>query len=153
MTKDARFEDASERPLRLKAEDASDLRVISALVQDSVLPASEMKWQRKIRRFSMLLNRFRWEDAARRSERARSLLVIDDALRVERQGIDPSDPDLVLSILEIGFDPGPDGGGRLHLTFAGDGAIGIDVESLNIRLQDVTRPYLAPSAKTPSHPV
>ena len=37
MTEDARFEDGADRPVRLAALDAEDLRVISALVQDSVL--------------------------------------------------------------------------------------------------------------------
>jgi len=42
MTEDARFEDGAERPLRLKALDAEDLSVISALAQDAVFPAREM---------------------------------------------------------------------------------------------------------------
>ena len=33
---DARFEDAAERPLRLKAETPEDLAVLSALLQDAV---------------------------------------------------------------------------------------------------------------------
>jgi hypothetical protein len=34
---------------------------------------------------------------------------------------------------------------------AGDGAIALDVEALDIRLDDVTRPYRAPSGKVPHH--
>ncbi len=158
MTDDARFEDGAERPLRLKAEDAEDLSVLAALLQDAVLPASEMKWERGRRRFSLLINRFRWEDKAsaegrgRGVERVRSLLVVDDVLKVGQQGLDVRDADTVLSILTLAFEPGDDGMGRLVMTFAGDGALGLEVEAINLTLQDVTRPYLAPSGKSPDHP-
>ena len=38
------------------------------------------------------------------------------------------------------------------LTLAGDGAIALEVEALEVTLQDVTRPYRAPSGKAPAHP-
>ena len=41
------------------------------------------------------------------------------------------------------FEPGEDGAGTLRLVFAGDGEIALDVECLDVRLVDVTRPYLA----------
>jgi hypothetical protein len=49
MTEDARFEDADEAPMALRALDEGDLKVLAALVQDAVFPASEMKWDRKRR--------------------------------------------------------------------------------------------------------
>ena len=67
---DAKFEDGGEEALRLLAMDQEDLQVLSTLVQDAVFPAAEMAWDAKHRRFSLLLNRFRWEDVnARRSTR------------------------------------------------------------------------------------
>jgi hypothetical protein len=57
----------------------------------------------------------------------------------------------VLSLLALDFAPGNDGTGRLTLTLAGDGAIALDVEALEVRLDDVTRPYRAPSGKVPRH--
>jgi hypothetical protein len=158
MTEDARFEDGAERPLRLKAEDGEDVSVLSALVQDAVLPANEMRREQSRRRFSCLLNRFRWEDKAvaerrgRGFERVQSVLVIDDVQAVRHQGIDARDSDTVLSLLGLTFTPGNDGAGTLILNFAGDGAIALEVEAVNLTLQDVTRPYLAPSGKAPSHP-
>ena len=73
-------------------------------------------------------------------------------MRVQSQGVDKSDPNMVFSLLAIGFTPGNDGAGRLELTLAGDGVIALDVEALEVILQDVTRPYAAPSNKVPSHP-
>jgi hypothetical protein len=154
---DARFQDGGEGPLRLIAQDAEDLKVISTLVQDAVLPVTEMSHDPKRRRFALMLNRFRWEDRAeaeavgRAYERVRSVLVIEDVLKVQSTGFDRSDKDLVLSLLSLDFTPGTDGAGRLVLTLAGDGALALEVEALEARLDDVTRPYRAPSGKVPTH--
>jgi hypothetical protein len=154
VTEDARFEDGREAPLNLGALDAEDLQIVSALSQDAVFQAADLSWQTKARRFVALLNRFRWEDAARSrhgSERVRSLLVVDHVLGVESQGFDRRDTGLVLSILSVTFDAGEDGTGQVLLTLAGDGQIRISVEALEITLKDVTRPYAAVSGQTPSH--
>lgn len=157
MTDDARFEDGGEQPLRLKALDSEDLTVIAALVQDAVFPAAEMRWDKKARRFALLLNRFRWEDADRAAgrkreyERVQSVLVIEDVMTVKSQGVDPRDTDMVYSLLSMAFVPGEDGTGLIELTLAGDGAVAVAVEALEVVLRDVTRPYVAPSKKAPTH--
>lgn len=154
MTEDARFEDAAPGALALRALDADDLRVISTLVQDAVFPVAEMTWDSRRRRFALLLNRFRWEEAdgRRPPERVQSLLVIDDALRVASQGIDRGAADLVVSLLALDWREGADGTGRITLVLAGDGAVAVDVEALGLTLKDVTQPYRAPSGQTPRHP-
>lgn len=158
MSDDARFEDVKpDRPLRLMAADTDDLEVISAMVQDAVLPVTEMKWEPRYHRFSLLLNRFRWEDKAaaeaqkRPYERVQSLLTFDGVLSVSSQGIDRDDADMILSLLEITFEAAEAPAGRVILTLAGDGAIGLQVECLDVALRDVTRPYIAPSKRAPSH--
>jgi hypothetical protein len=154
---DARFEEGGEGPLRLIAQDAEDLKVISTLVQDAVLPVTDLQYDAKRRRFALMLNRFRWEDRSqaeqvgRAYERVRSVMVVEDVLRVQTQGFDRADKDLVLSVLSLDFTPGEDGVGRVTLVLAGDGAIALDVEALEVRLDDVTRPYRAPSGKVPQH--
>lgn len=158
MNEDARFEDGGGKPLRLMAVDAADLEVISSLTQDAVFPATEMAWHPKAREFALLLNRFRWEDAqdaskrGRPVERVQSVLLFGDVEKVQSQGVLKRDTDVVMSLLAISWEPGKDGTGRLTLTLAGDGAIALDVETINARLQDVTRPYVAPSKKVPGHP-
>lgn len=152
MTEDARFEDGRETPLNLAAFDPDDLAVISALAQDAVFPITEMRWQARRHRFALLLNRFRWEDAERHEpERAQALLVVDNVLGVASLGLDRDDPDTVLSLLSVTFEPGEEGTGYLILTLAGDGAIRLEIEALEVTLRDVTRPYRAPSGKVPQH--
>jgi len=160
---DARFEDGAEQPLRLLARDVDDLQVISTLAQDSVLTGAELRYSPARRRFSLLLNRFRWEDqpkaqaAGRRVERVRSVLDFSDVTSVSHQGL-TQDSETILSLLAIEFtaeaevETGePAGPGRIVLTFAGDGALALSVECLEVELCDVTRPYGAPSGQVPSH--
>ena len=154
MTKDASFEDGREAPLHLGALEAGDLQVVSSLAQDAVFPVTEMTWRAKERRFALLLNRFRWEDEGRArhgAERVQSVLAIDNVLKISSQGIDRQDQDIVLSLLSVSFEPDEDGAGQLMLTLAGDGAIRLSVEALDVTLKDVTRPYRAPSKKVPDH--
>lgn len=158
MTQDASFEDGAEKPIQLVAVDTADLEIISGLVQDAVFSGSKMSWIAGQHRFAILLNRFRWEDVDqakardRPFERVQTVLSIEDVETVSSQGVDPKDKETILSILAVQFVAGEDGAGRVVLTLAGDGAIGLDVECINVTLQDVTRPYIAPSKHVPHHP-
>lgn len=156
MSEDARFEDGREAPLNLGALDGEDLKVLSALAQDAVFPVTEMTWRAKERRFAILLNRFRWEDAenaqarGRDVERVQSLLVIEHVTKIASQGVDRKDADTIHAVLAIEWSSEGDAH-DVTLTLAGDGAIRLSVEALEVSLKDVTRPYLAPSRKTPDH--
>jgi hypothetical protein len=154
---DARFEDGAESPVRLMARDADDLTVISALVQDAVLTGADLAWHPRRRRFSLLVNRFRWEQPGD-AERVRSVLDFADVRQVRQQGLDRRDADTVLSLLALRYEPDaasepgePAGPGRITLIFAGDGAIALDVECIEVQLADVTRPYRAPARRAPTH--
>jgi len=157
MVEDARFEDGGEEPIYLKALDAEDLTVISALAQDAIVPLGEISYDATQRRFAMLINRFRWEDvetAAKRGrpvERVQAVLVFDDVMMARSSGISTADKDMVLSLLNIVFVAGPDGTGCVEVTLAGDGQIALDIETIDVTLKDVTRPYIAPSHKVPTH--
>ncbi|MFT6677193.1 MAG: hypothetical protein ACJAVM_003405 [Sulfitobacter sp.] len=155
MSDDARFEDGREAPLNLGALETGDLEVISSLVQDAVFPASEMRWDQKAARFALLLNRVRWEDEGKTRhapERVQSVLVFSNVLAVASQGVPKGDADVILSLLTLSFEESEAPSGHLLLTLAGDGAIRLKVEALEVTLKDVTRPYTAPSGKLPKHP-
>ena len=154
---DASYRDGAERALALVAQDADDLAVISALVQDAVFPATEMRFRKGQRAFALLLNRFRWEDRefadreARGYERVQAVLSFGDVLSVQTQGPVREGSDTVCSLLSVGFEPREDGMGRVTLVLAGDGAVALEVEALDVTLRDVTRPYLAQAKAAPGH--
>ena len=107
MTDDARFEDGAPHAPgtpALLATDPEDLAVISALVQDALLSADQIRYDHRRRRLALLLNRYCWEprpDMARgEPARVRSLLVFGDVRQVRAQGIRQHDPDAILSRAE-----------------------------------------------------
>jgi len=151
MSNDARFEDVVDAPIRLIARDADDLQVISALVQDSVLPSSEISWLPNESRFALLLNRFRWEGKTRKSERVQSVLVFDCVETVKTDSVDPTDKDQILSVLAIELSEEEDCRASINIVLAGDGDIRLCVECVEVILQDTTRPYDAPSGSAPTH--
>ncbi|HET7408761.1 MAG TPA: DUF2948 family protein [Paracoccaceae bacterium] len=159
---DARYCDAdfSDRPLRLAAQTAEDLAVISTLTQDAVGRAGEVSWRPSRRRLAFLLNRFRWEDRPRAEregrpyERVRAALIFDGVLSVRARGVDPADRETPLSLLRIDHAPDEEGpGGRILLALSGGGEVAIEVECIEACLMDLTRPWEAPSGHAPDHPL
>lgn len=144
----------SAAPIKLKAEDADDVPPISALLQDAVLTRADMAFLPKTRRFAMVLNRFRWEAAAkgraaRTGERVRAGLHVDHVLKAEAQGMAGLGKDAVLSLLALIFAPDSEGGGKLTLTFAGGKSVRLTVEALDLELSDLTAAWVARGR--PSH--
>ena len=157
MSEDARFEDGEEKAVNIGAFDKSDLEIISSLLQDSILPASEIQWLPSSNKLAFLVNRFRWEDKEmelsqdKKGERVQSLLMISHVKSVSSSGFSPKQKDKVLSILSISFD-GDDGGfGNVLIILSGYGSIRVGVDVLEINLRDVTMPYIAPSGRFPWH--
>ena len=131
---------AEGRALRLIAEDSADLEIISSAVQDAVLKAENLKFDRKRRRFTLEVNRFQWEDSPSKrgpQGRVRALLAIDGVLSVKTRAVTKADPDLVLSILSLTFEAGSEPpGGKMTILFSGDGELALEVEAIDATLLD-----------------
>lgn len=144
-----------QKPLRLLAEEGDDLKIIAAAVQDAVVKAGNLNYEKRKRRFSIELNRYRWETAPARKgqpgERVRALLAFDGVLGVKTRGITKADPELILSLLSADFvaDAAEPPGGKVTLLFAGDGEIVLTVEALDATLLDSD--YVWPTRHVPSH--
>jgi hypothetical protein len=131
----------------LAAEDAEDLEIVSARLQDAVAQVKDFVWLPKSHRFAAIVNRFQWEAAqVKRSEnlRIRSRLVFDrvssvKALKFKR------DPEAVASLLAIKFAKRSedDPSGTVELVFAGGGVIRLEVECLDASLTDVSNAWAA----------
>jgi hypothetical protein len=132
--------------LTLAAEDAADLEVISARLQDAVAQMQDLVYLPKRHRFAALFNRFQWEADQRKGDlRVRSGLHFDGVLSVKSQNLKRGAPEAVLSLLSIGFTPkgGEDPGGTVELTFAGGGAIQLEVEVIDAGLTDISGAWAA----------
>ena len=131
---------AEGRALRLIAEDTGDLEIISSAVQDAVLKAENIKFDRKRRRLTLEINRFQWEDSKSKrgpQGRVRAILAFDTVLSVKTRAVSKADPDMVYSLLSLSFDPDDEPpGGTLSILFAGDGELALEVEAIDVTLLD-----------------
>jgi hypothetical protein len=141
------------KPLRLLAEDAEDLKVISACLQDAVLKVGDFAYLPSQRRFAFVANRFVWEDGADRKAgpffRTRTGAHFDDVTACKHQNIKTDAKDGVVELLAIRFEPGADGAGAVVLDFSGGGAIRLDVDAISAELRDMTDPWRTQSK--PAH--
>jgi Protein of unknown function (DUF2948) len=132
--------------LTLAAEDAADLEVISARLQDAVAQVKDLVYLPKKRRFAALFNRFQWESEAKKGDlRVRAGLHFEGVLSVKALKLKRDIPDAVVELLAIRFEPkgGEDPGGTVELVFAGGGAMRLEVECIDAGLTDMSGAWAA----------
>ena len=134
-------------PLRLLAEDADDLAILSAALQDAVAKVGDMAFEPKARRLTVAFNRFRWEAGVR--QRVRSALQLGGVLKVQTRKIRRERPDAIVELLAVSFEPGAAPGGTITLSFAGGGDLRAEVECIDAVLADVSQPW--PTPRKPAH--
>jgi hypothetical protein len=130
-------------PVRLRAQDQDDLKVISALLQDALMPLADMAYFPEERRFMLAVNRYRWEHTAERT-RTHSLLSFQEVDKVLSRGLDRAKPNRMHSLLSLTF-----GDDEIQAAFADGGTLRLSVKALDCLLEDVGEPW--PAAKTPKH--
>lgn len=138
---------ASTQPLRLLAQDAEDLAVISAAMQDAVAKIGDIAFEPRAHRLTVAFNRFRWEAGG--GQRVRSGLQLGGVMKVETRKIRRGAKDAVLEILAMTFEPTEAPGGVVTLSCAGGGDIRATVECVEAVLADVSDPW--PTPRTPAH--
>ena len=145
---DYRFDD-DYVPLKIRAEDKEDLHIVSALLQDSIVPSKSLKHDAKNKTFSLLANRFRWEasakdDALEQNERVFSSLYIENVEAIHKKNFSESKGEAHHALLCI-LQEGP------HLTFlfSGEEEIILTLSSLKLRVRDISEPW--PTEICPIH--
>ena len=132
-------------PLRLLAEDADDLHIISAALQDAILRPVDIVWEPQARRVTLALSRFCWECGG---TRVMAAMQFGDVLSVKSRRL-PRGPEHALELLALDFLPGEAPGGRVIMMFAGGGDLRIDVECLDAVLTDLSERW--PAKVAPTH--
>ncbi len=134
--------------LRLSAEDAIDIEVISTCLQDAVTRVSDLAFLPHARRFAMVVNRFRWEgetEHTNKHQRTRAGLHFENVDVARARNISQDRPDGVLNLLAIRFDELNAPSGIVTLTFSGGGEIRLEVEALDAHLSDLGLVWETPS--------
>ncbi len=149
-----------EAELRLRAEDAEDLAVISACVQDALVSVRDLAYDRDARIFVLVANRFRWEGGARGEEAVRPFertlcgVSFDEIDGVVYRGFHRSEEDRILSLLAIRPMLGlgiSATGGAIDLEFAGGATIRLTAAAIRCRVRDFGEPW--PTVWQPDHPL
>lgn len=136
-------------PLRLLAYDAEDLALVSAALQDAVLKLGDIRYEPEMRRLTLALNRYRWEDRRGARERVRSAVQLGDVAAVRARGLRLGVSEAVVSLLTVEFEASEAPGGALHFRFAGGGDLRVEVDCIDLALADVSQPW--PARGVPRH--
>ncbi len=155
--------------LKLRARDARDLEALAACVQDALVALPDIKYLPGVRRFALMLNRFRWEAASATAptaqsgaemerdgdagfsggneaefERTHAVLIFERVRAVKRKGLEQAATAGVLSLLTLSLD-----GRYLLIAFAGGGAIRLEIDQLSCYLEDLGESW--PTVWRPQH--
>lgn len=138
--------------LKLVALDPDDLAVVSTHLQDAVLKTSDLTYLPGERRFALVARRFDWQATPRDGPRRRLTGLHFERVHAARtRGLDRADPEAVLSLLAITFEPGEAPSGTVTLVFAGDAAVQLDVECVEAQMRDLGAAWRAGSR--PAHAI
>ena len=141
--------DDSGAEFKLRAEDADDLAVISACLQDSLVAVRDLAFVQQDLTFLMVANRFRWERPARSAHGAagyqRTLcgITFGAVAAVSYHGFRRSEDERILSLLAI--RTALDGEGKAILLEFSDGVtIRLDAGRILCHAQDLGEPWPTP---------
>ena len=136
--------------LRLRAEDADDLAVLSACLQDALVAVRDLGYLPDERSFVLVANRFRWESGLRPlpgeegHERVLCAVNFGAVAGASYRGFRRSDEDRILCLLAVRSDPDGTGGASIHLEFAGTAAIRLDAGRILAHAKDLGDPWPTP---------
>lgn len=138
-------------PLKILAEDAEDLEILAACLQDALVPVSGLNYDQETKCFHMLTNRFCWEcepDQLNGKEfysRVVSGLVFHHVNSVQKKDLNLHEDHELVNLLTIHNQEE----GCLHLVFSGGSEIKLVVDQIRCHLKDLEDPY--PTAHKPEH--
>jgi hypothetical protein len=136
-------------PIRLRALDAEDLTTVAAFLQDAIANVSEMAYLPDERRFALAVCRFRWEEALKSEpenafRRISCVVTVESVDQPKYRGFSLKDRGRLMPLLTVTYEDG-----AVLLTFGGDAAIKLKVDSLDLRIEDYGICW--PTARMPEH--
>ena len=143
---------APHEPLKLYAQDFLDLDVISALLQDAIIPGTNFHYDPQGKTFTILTNRFCWEEPPERLNnkkiygRILCCLQFQHIDKVQHIDLDPQKPEEHYNLLQISAQSDKqtndehmenDGGSEIFLTLSGTARLRLFVSQLSCSLTDL----------------
>lgn len=136
--------------LKLRAKDAEDIQVISAVLQDSIVPVCDMAFRAESKSFVLVAQRLRREDKSDAAERICCALTINGVSAAQTHGINQNDGERILDLLAILLEPAQETKPQqLALIFAGNAMLRLDIESWSATAEDFGDKW--PASCNPCH--
>jgi len=135
----------TEKLLKLKAKDAEDVQVISAILQDAIVPVCDIAWQPAEKIFILTPQRLRREAGNEIGrERICCAVSVKGVEAVQAHGIDLSRRELMLDLLAVVLEDG-------NLTFicAGSAKVRLQLGQWFLALEDFGEAW--PAQCNPCH--
>ena len=136
-------------PLRLLAQDAEDLMILSAAIQDAAVRLADISYAPAARTLTFPLTRYRRECDA--GSTVPAAVQFGDVLGVKARGLAEGDRARSCNLLAVEFHPGEPPGGAVMLHFAGCGDLRIEVECIDAALADIGEPSACAQGGPPKH--
>ena len=145
-----------EKRLKLRAAAAEDVEIISALLQDGLIAANDLHYQKDAANFVMVINRFCWEqtddtDLETHPNRCLCGLKVAHVKQVSQRGLSAG-TNQFYNLLSITYEETNENEkmvNRLTFTFSDGYGIRLTVDKLVLIVQDIAVPH--PGLARPQH--
>ena len=130
--------------LKLQAKDAEDVQVISAVLQDAIVPLVDIAWTPAEKHFVMVTQRLCRETEDHKLHRICCAVNMRGVESVQTQGIDLNDRTRMLDLLMMTME-----GNALHFVFAGGAQIKVKLGAWAMIIEDFGEAW--PAGCEPCH--
>lgn len=156
-----------ESGLRLLARGSDDLEVLSALLQDAIIPGEDMTFDKAHGRFVMVANRFCWdmppvsgvttEAGDPVYQRKLAGVQVHTVTRVLQSGMPSDRKSALFNLLAVTLDDVTDSGDliesdkglQLSLVFSGGASLRLFVDEISVLIEDLAAAQ--PTVNQPAH--
>ena len=145
---------SADKVLSLRCEKDQDIKVISSLLQDSLVSNADIYFERKDKTFAFIANRFCWEKVSSKNSdfsyyRVLSGVNIQNVISVKQKNLiqkKNNETALFYNLLTIEYDSILN---EITLIFSQEISVKLNISQLNIFIRDLNEPY--PTQQIPDH--
>ena len=134
------------KKIHLYGSDIEDYEVLSSLIQDAVIPTSEMKFDKLEKQFFIVCSRFSWENRLQNkgNKRIVSGICFDNVIEVKKKNFPSFNSENILNFLTLKKVTG-----FIELIFSNNVLIKLEGNNISFRIDDLNKEW--PTIFSPSH--
>ena len=145
---------SADKVLSLRCEKNQDIKVISSLLQDSLVSNADIYFERTEKTFAFIANRFCWEKVSSKNPktsyyRVLSGINVQNVISVKQKNLiqkKNNETTLFYNLLTIEYDSVSN---EITLIFSQGISVKLNISKLNLFIRDLNEPY--PTQQIPEH--